>query len=150
GRSAAYREAIAEGFGRPRMTDSDRCVAIDRTGRVLVDPEEVTRVVEKRARQHPKRGTDDGFLAPRGGELEDHKSVYFVLAPYDHEEREVFLKQLRSPSGIDRAAAAGHLAHYPDAGVIAALKACLTDDYNNTQLVDDGPGRRPRAASVYV
>src|SRR5262249_18056303 len=116
----------------------------------LVDPEEVTRVVEKRARQHPKRGTDDGFLAPRGGELEDHKSVYFVLAPYDHEEREVFLKQLRSPSGIDRAAAAGHLAHYPAAGLTAPPKASLADDYTNPHLVDAAPGRRPGAASVYV
>jgi hypothetical protein len=149
-RAAAFRGAIPEGFGRPRMTGSERCVAIDRTGRVLVDPNEVIRVIERRAREHPKRVTDAGFLAPRGEELEDQNSIYFVLAPFDPDEREVFLKQLRSPSGIDRATAAGCLAHYPDAAVIAALKDCLTDDYHNAQLVADGPGGQPRTAEVYV
>jgi hypothetical protein len=149
-RSAAYREAIPEGFPRPRMTGSDRCVAIDRAGRVLVDPDEVIKLVERRAKQHPKRLADAGFLAPRGEELEDQNSVYYVFAPFDPEEREVFLKQLRGPDGVARATAAGHLAHYPDAGVIAALKKCLTDDFYNTQSVDDGPGGRPRSASVYI
>ena len=148
--SAALREAIPEGFNKPRMTDSNRCVAIDRTGKVFVDSAEVVESVERRARKHPKRVTDAGFWAPRGELLEDQNSVYFVRAPYDPDERATFLKQLRGPSGQDRAAAAGHLAHYADAEVIAALKACLTDDYYNSQTIEDGPSRRPRDASIYV
>jgi hypothetical protein len=70
--------------------------------------------------------------------------------PYDPEERGEFLKKLRSPDGIDRATAAGHLAHYPDAEVIAALKKCLTDDYYNNQHIDDDSGGPPRSANVYV
>ena len=149
-RAAAFRAAIPEGFGRPRTTGSDRCVAIDRTGRVLVDPGEVIRVIEKRAQEHPKRVNDAGFLAPRGEELEDQNSVYFVFAPFDPVEREVFLKHLRSPSGLDRAKAADSLAHYPDAGVIAALKHCLSDDYHNAQLVASEQDGQPRTAEVYI
>jgi hypothetical protein len=148
-RAAAYRAAIPEGYPRPKPTDSTRCVAIDRTGKVLVDPDEVVARVEKRARQHPKRFTEAGFIAPRGEELEDQNSVYFVFAPYDPEERAVFLKQLQSASGTDRAGAAHHLAHYPDAEVIAALKKCLTDDYFNDQHIEE-PGARPRPAKIYV
>ena len=73
-----------------------------------------------------------------------------MFVPYDPEERGVFLKQLRSASGTDRAGAAHHLAHYPDAEVIAALKKCLTDDYFNDQLVDEAPGKKPRTAKIYV
>jgi hypothetical protein len=132
------------------MTDLARCVAIDRAGRILVDPEEVIRVVEKRAGQHPRRVTDAGFWVPRGEQLEDQNSVYYLFAPYDPEERATFLKQLRSTDGLERAAAADHLAHYSDAEVIAALKSCLTDDYHNAQAVEDIPGSRPRDAEVYV
>jgi hypothetical protein len=147
--AAALREAIPEGFDRPQMTNSDRCVAIDRTGRVLVDPDEVIRGVENRARQHPKRVTDAGFWAARGDALEDPNSVYFVRAPYDADERATFLKQLRSPDGLERAAAADHLGHYSDAEVVAALKACLRDDYFNSQTVADGQGGS-RDANIYV
>jgi hypothetical protein len=145
-RATAYREAIPEGFGRPRTTGSDRCVAIDRTGRVLVDPDEVIRVIERRAKEHPKRIDEAGFLAPRGQELEDQNSAYFVMAPFDPIEEEAFLKQLHSPSGLERAKAADYLGHYPRARVIAALKQSLTDDFHNAQQVDG----QSHTAEIYI
>jgi hypothetical protein len=149
-RAAAYRAALPEGFDRPSPTDSTKCIAIDRTGRVLVDPEAVVKLVEKRAQQHPKRITDAGFYAPRGDELEDQNTDYNVFVPYDPDERGEFLKKVRNSAGVDRAKAATHLAHYPDAEVIAALKKCLTDDYHNNQTVLDNPGNTPRGAEIYI
>lgn len=113
-------------------------------------PDEVVKLVEKRARLHPDRVTKAGFYAPRGDDLEDQSSDSNVLVPYDPEERAEFLKQVRGPAGLDRAHAAGHLAHYPDAEVIAALKKCLTDDYYNNQLVRDSPDGPERSVNVYV
>jgi hypothetical protein len=126
----------------PKSFHSTHCIAVEKTGNVLIDPESVIKAVEARVKLHPKRVSDECFYAKRGQQLEDNESDYNVLVPYDPEFRKDFLEELGSDHGWYRYVAVLHLSHYKDDEVIAALKKCLTDDYVcELRIKPDDPGR---------
>ena len=142
---AAYYQSLLPGYSsawEPMRFHSARCIVIDKTGNVLIDPASVIKAVEARVKLHPKRVSDEGFYAKRGQQLEDDESDYNVLVPYDPEFRKSFLKQLSSKYGWDRYVAVLRLGHYKDDEVIAALKKCLTDTYVcKLRVKPDDPSR---------
>jgi hypothetical protein len=143
-RAASYRSLLPHHTSawEPKSFHSDLCIAIEKTGNVLIDPEVVIKAVEERIKLHPKRVSGEGFYAKRGEQLEDSESDYNVLVPYDPEFRKGFLAELHSEHGGARYLAVEDLSHYEDDEVIAALKKCLTDDYVcELRAGPDGRGR---------
>lgn len=129
--------------GEPMDFSGSRCVAIDKGGKVLTDPDAVVKRVEGRAKQQPKRVPDSGFFADIGDEvLLKEDVIYRVLTPYDPEFKKDFLKQLGNKNGLNRYLAAVRLSHYKAEDVIAALKKCLDDDFVAVLTTESDPSKR--------
>jgi hypothetical protein len=143
---AFYLYSIMPELDRRAFPDN-RCVALDKTGRALTDPDAVVKLVEARARQYPKRAAGDGFLhLYLNLDIEVSSDIIMsALVPRDPEFEQSFLKLLKSERGWVRAEAATILRYYKSPEVIAALKKCLTDDFVGDLPTDwsDPPRRRP-------
>jgi hypothetical protein len=129
--------------GEPMAFTDSRCVAIDKGGKVLTDPDAVVKRIEARAKQHPKRVVDSGFFADIGDDvLLKEDVIYRVLTPFDPEFKKDFLKELGHKHGWNRYLAVSRLSHYKDQEVIAALKKCLADDFVGELPTESDPSKR--------
>lgn len=135
-----YHDSSAE----PMNFNSALCVAVDKNGTVLSTPDAVIKLVEARAKAHPKR-TIDGFYNYLGDDqLLNSDVIYRVLAPFDPEFKKDFLKHLENKNGWTRYHAIPNLTRFKDAESITALKKLLADDFVAEVRVDPERSDSPR------
>jgi hypothetical protein len=124
------------------------CAALTKEHDLLTKPEQVLRLVRKRIAQgsrvpadcdrerveHSYSGDDyGGSYRATGTPFDTNEVIHHVLVPWEPEYEKGLREELRRAHGPARVVVARQLANYRSRETIAALKACLDDEFVATK-----------------
>jgi HEAT repeat protein len=141
------RYAVLFGLLLKDATASRVCAALTNDGKLLTEPEQVVRRVQRRVAEGSRVPADcdrERVERPHGGDyyggahfcpgtpFDSNELILHVLTPFEPRDEVTVRRWLRRARGAERVAAARMLANFRSPETVAALKTCLDDDYVTT------------------